>query len=246
MTGSSGDVVIAFDLYGTLLSTASIAKQLADHFGQEKAQSIAAEWRKYQLEYSWRLTCMGKYEPFSALTLKSLKHTLTEAGVSLEEKDIDSLMKAYDSLSTFPDVQPALSTLKKMHGVKPVVFTNGSYEMASNSVNKSPDLSPHSATFQELVVIEEVKKFKPAPEVYKYLAQRVGKTESQMGEMWLVSSNPFDVVGARACGMNVAWVDRAGMGWTDRLAEEGGGPTVIVKSLGEVIEAVKKHSGLSS
>lgn len=151
-------------------------------------------------------------------------------------------MQAYDSLSTFPDVKPALSELESMSGVKCVVFSNGTGSMISNSVTKSPDLSPHAATFQQLVSVEEVKKFKPAPEVYKYLAQKMGKTEQQMGEMWLVSSNPFDVVGARACGMKVAWVHRAGMGWTDRLAEEGGGPTVIVHSLGEVIDAVKKHS----
>ena len=53
-------IVVAFDLYGTLLSTASIAKVLADHFGHEKADSMAAVWRKYQLEYTWRLNSMSK------------------------------------------------------------------------------------------------------------------------------------------------------------------------------------------
>jgi len=54
------EIIIAFDLYGTLLDTESISKQLAEHFGQEKAQSIAAAWRRYQLEYTWRLNSMGK------------------------------------------------------------------------------------------------------------------------------------------------------------------------------------------
>jgi hypothetical protein len=53
-------ILIAFDLYGTLLSPASIAKKLAGHFGQEKADSIAAVWRKYQLEYTWRLNSMSR------------------------------------------------------------------------------------------------------------------------------------------------------------------------------------------
>jgi 2-haloacid dehalogenase len=52
-------ILLAFDLYGTLLSTESIAKQLSEHFGQEKAASIAATWRKYQLEYTWRYTSMS-------------------------------------------------------------------------------------------------------------------------------------------------------------------------------------------
>jgi 2-haloacid dehalogenase len=53
-------IVVAFDLYGTLLSTASIAEALAEHFGEEKAASIAALWRRYQLEYTWRLNSMSK------------------------------------------------------------------------------------------------------------------------------------------------------------------------------------------
>ena len=54
-----GKTVIAFDLYGTLLSTESIAKELATHFGQEKATSLAGLWRRYQLEYTWRLNSMS-------------------------------------------------------------------------------------------------------------------------------------------------------------------------------------------
>jgi 2-haloacid dehalogenase len=46
---SNKKTVIAFDLYGTLLSTESIAKELANHFGDEKAKSIAALWRRWVL-----------------------------------------------------------------------------------------------------------------------------------------------------------------------------------------------------
>lgn len=55
------DIFLAFDVYGTLLSTDSIAKQLAAHFGEQKAASLAAAWRKYQLEYSWRLNSMRTF-----------------------------------------------------------------------------------------------------------------------------------------------------------------------------------------
>lgn len=54
-------IVVAFDLYGTLLSTESIAQELASHFGADQAKSIAAVWRKYQLEYTWRLNSMSKF-----------------------------------------------------------------------------------------------------------------------------------------------------------------------------------------
>lgn len=56
---STNKTVIAFDLYGTLLSTESIAKKLATHFGDNNAQSIAVLWRRYQLEYTWRMNSMS-------------------------------------------------------------------------------------------------------------------------------------------------------------------------------------------
>lgn len=54
------NIVIAFDLYGTLLSTDSIVKRLSAHFGEDKAAEIATVWRKYQLEYTWRLNSMSE------------------------------------------------------------------------------------------------------------------------------------------------------------------------------------------
>lgn len=53
-------VVVAFDLYGTLLSTDSIAQELEKHLGP-KAQSVATLWRQCQLEYTWRLNSMSAY-----------------------------------------------------------------------------------------------------------------------------------------------------------------------------------------
>ena len=60
------EIVVAFDLYGTLLSTDSIAKELSSHFGNEKAPDLAALWRRYQLEYTWRLNCMSISPQLSA------------------------------------------------------------------------------------------------------------------------------------------------------------------------------------
>jgi 2-haloacid dehalogenase len=57
---ASEKVVIAFDLYGTLLDTSSIADKLAEQFGKDDAQAIASQWRRYQLEYTWRSNSMGK------------------------------------------------------------------------------------------------------------------------------------------------------------------------------------------
>lgn len=154
-------------------------------------------------------------------------------------------MKAYDSLGTFPDVPPALKALSNDPSIDAYVFSNGTNDMVSSSVNQSPSLSSHASVFKGLVTIEEVKAFKPDPRVYQYLAEKVGK-QGDMGNIWLVSGNPFDVVGARAAGMQAAWVDRAGGhhgkgGWNDKLGElASGGPTVIVNGVEEAVSEIRK------
>ena len=190
---------------------------------------------------------IGIYYDFSIITRRSLKHALAESGVELNDSQMDEMMQAYDSLSTFPDVKPTLEKLKQTPGLKAVVFSNGTHDMVSNSVNKSPDLSPHAAVFDDIVVVEECRKFKPAPEAYNHLASRLGKdplNAKQMAGIWLISGNPFDVVGGRACGMNSIWVDRAGTGWQDALVmNESGKPTEVVRSLEEVIPIVMRAGG---
>jgi 2-haloacid dehalogenase len=174
------------------------------------------------------------------VTKRALYHALKEAGVSLNEASIDKMMSAYDSLSTFPDVTPALDALAKTPNIKSVIFSNGTHAMVSASLQKSPSLSPHASLFTDVVVVEEVKKFKPYPEVYYHLVEKVGKKREEIGEVWLVTANPFDVVGAVSVGLKAVWVDRTGAGWVDNLGEgDLGKPTIIVSDLGDVLDAIK-------
>jgi 2-haloacid dehalogenase len=61
---SSVRTIIAFDLYGTLLSTDSVTGELAKLVGEEAAKELSTLWRRYQLEYTWRINSMGKYIPY--------------------------------------------------------------------------------------------------------------------------------------------------------------------------------------
>lgn len=146
-------------------------------------------------------------------------------------------MEAYDSLSTFPDVTPALGRLTSNPNIEAVVFSNGTTSMVANSVLHSKDLSPHVTVFKDIITVDDVKQYKPAPATYAHLAKRMGK---QMNEMWLVSGNPFDIVGARSCGMNAIWVDRSNAGWHD-AAVPSLQPTAIVNSLEQVVEKIRSQ-----
>lgn len=191
------------------------------------------------------------YKPFSSITEASLKHALAETSSSLSETAIASLMQAYDSLAVFPEVPAALESLASSPTVEPYIFSNGTDAMVSSSVNLSPSLAPHARVFKGLVTVQGIEIFKPDPKVYRYLAKQVGK-ENAIGDVWLVSGNPFDVVGARAVGLQAAWVDRAGKGWVDGLGELVGKecrPTIVVKGVEDAvsgIEAWVKEKGKSS
>jgi len=96
--------------------------------------------------------------------------------------------------------------------------------------------------------VQEIEIFKPDPRVYEYFAKKVGKGTSreEMESIWLVSGNPFDVVGARAVGMQAAWVDRKGGhsgngGWNDQLGTlVNGGPTIVVTGVEDAVGKIKK------
>ncbi len=52
---------LAFDMYGTLVDPIRIWKQLEQYIPRE-AQRVAETWRQKQLEFTFRLTAMERYE----------------------------------------------------------------------------------------------------------------------------------------------------------------------------------------
>jgi 2-haloacid dehalogenase len=148
------------------------------------------------------------------------------------------LLEAYDSLHTFPDAGPALNRIANDPTLQAVIFSNGTKNMISNSVLHSPELSQHASVFQDLVTVDDARVYKPAPASYQHCARMVGKEPSQMNEIWLISCNAWDIVGARSAGLNAIWIDRAGKGWQD-AALPGVKPTAIVRSLEQIIGQIK-------
>ncbi|KAM0344692.1 hypothetical protein ACHAPU_007287 [Fusarium lateritium] len=239
-----GRTVIAFDLYGTLLSTGSISAELAKLYGEDKAQSIASLARRYQLESTWRANSMGVYRSFSDITRWSFRQATKEIGVEFTAEQEEKIMDAYNGLDTFPDVDEALKRLAESPSLDPYIFSNGTNAMMTSSLETSPSLSQASKVFprEKLVSIDSLQVFKPDPRTYRYMAKTAG-LESQLDKLWLVSCNPFDVVGATALGLKSAWIDREGKGWSDTLGGSLGlEPTVTAATVDEAVKAILSQS----
>jgi 2-haloacid dehalogenase len=65
----------------------------------------------------------------------------------------------------------------------------------------------------------------------------VAELRTRREAVWLISSNPFDIIGAKACGLYTAWVQRDPKRAFDPWEFE---PDVIVHSLAELNEILKK------
>jgi len=173
------DAAIGFDVYGTLVDPLGISGELRRFVGDD-ADRVAQLWRTTQLEYTWRRSLMGLYEPFSTCTAQALEFASRSLGHQLAPDAVAILQQAYRELAAFPDGEAAFVR---------AVLTNAG-------------LLPLLA---DVVSVDEVRAYKPAPVVYRHLAARTG---TPMSETWLVSSNPFDVIGAKAAGLRAAWIRR--------------------------------------
>ena len=55
------------------------------------------------------------------------------------------------------------------------------------------------------ISVDAKKAFKPSPEAYELIGEVLG---TKPDEVLFVSSNPWDVAGAKSFGLNVAWIER--------------------------------------
>jgi 2-haloacid dehalogenase len=86
--------------------------------------------------------------------------------------------------------------------------------------------------FIGVVSVDEMKSYKPNPGVYSHFLRRAGALGANA---WLVSSNPFDVIGAISSGMRAAWIKRS----PDALFDPWGiEPTLTVNSLSNLAEQI--------
>ena len=219
-------VTLAFDVYGTLIDTSGVAVALEKHVG-DRAAAFAGLWREKQLEYSFRRGLMQRYEPFTVCTQNALDYACESFAIKLSETEKAQLMAAYRTLLAFSEVADGLQALQAA-GYRMYAFSNGHPDDVEN-------LLLHANIrnyFIDVISVHEVQSFKPDPAVYEHFLQR---SEAQRYEAWLISSNPFDVIGAKAVGMHAAWVKRSPGALFDPWDIS---PTVTVNGLTELHTAL--------
>ncbi|OHV10566.1 haloacid dehalogenase type II [Kushneria phosphatilytica] len=222
------ETTLAFDVYGTLIDPYALADELRPQLG-ERAETVAAAWRASQLQLSFRRGLMGRYDDFSVCTRHGLDVALAAHAPEIDESTREAWMAAYARLPAFDEVAGALVELRQQ-GYRRVAFSNGSHD-AMRTVLGNAGLLDH---FDDLVSVDEVKRFKPDPAVYHHLARRM---QAAHDRLWLISSNNWDVQGARHVGLNAAWVQRDPTALIEDSALE---PNFRIDSLSELPKMLEK------
>lgn len=188
---------VVFDAYGTLYDIQSVAETTEQAF-PGYGDMITQIWRIKQLEYSWLRSLMRRYQDFSIVTRDSLAYTLRVLGLTHDDAVFARILDKYLHLDLYPDALTALSALK---GNKLAILSNGSPGMLNALVKNSGLDTVLDAT----ISVDAKKVFKPSPEAYALIEQTLGIAPR---EVLFVSSNPWDACGAKAFGLNVAWIER--------------------------------------
>jgi 2-haloacid dehalogenase len=188
---------VVFDAYGTLYDIQSVAEVTEDAF-PGYGDIITQVWRIKQLEYTWLRSLMGRYRDFAAVTRESLAYTLRVLGLSYEAEAFERLMAKYLTLDLYPDAAGALAALKPR---KLAILSNGSPDMLDALVRNSG----LDRLLDAIISVDAKRVFKPSPPAYALIGEVLG---TRPGEVLFISSNPWDVAGAKAFGLNVAWIER--------------------------------------
>lgn len=220
-------ITLAFDVYGTLIDTSGVFDLLQKKIG-DKTSDFMEIWRSKQLEYSFRRGLMQKYADFSLCTLNALEFACLKLNCDLSEAAKNELMQQYTVLPAFSDVKESLVKLKAAN-CRLFAFSNGSANAVKNLLQNAGIIN----LFEGVVSVEDVETFKPNPAVYNYFLQ---KTNTDKADAWLISGNPFDVIGSIAAGFRSVWVQRNPTTIFDPWEIK---PTKIIRKLTDLIKVLE-------
>ena len=207
-----------FDAYGTLFDVHSVIE--AGREITQDPQALSLTWRQKQLEYTWLRALMGRYEDFWQVTEAALRFAVRRLGLTASEAQLKRLVEAYLSLAAFPEVKTALVRLK---GSPLAILSNGSPKMLEAAV-RSSGLGP---CLQHVLSVDAVKTYKPSPAVYALGPKAMGLPAA---DLLFVSSNAWDVAGAKAFGYRVCWCNRQ----KAPMEELGFAPDLTVERLDQI------------
>ena len=227
---------ITFDLFGTVFDLKStLLYSITDFLSLKNAsttpEAFWAIWRERQrIEQFQDSLLMTGHSGYLATAEKALLYTLRYYSIPFSSDNINKLMNKWQQLKMFPDVIKELPKLQSAY--KLVVLSNGDKCFLNHLVKECIKFE-----FDEVISVDDVGLFKPHPSVYLHASKQI---QIHPGSILMVSSNRFDITGARSSGYRAALVDRYHLPKDESYFQ----PDIIVENFQELSKWLMKKSQL--
>jgi 2-haloacid dehalogenase len=187
---------VVFDVIGTLFDLEPLRGSLS---GLGAPPPALEAWFQRILHEAATVTIIERYRPFEELAASALRTTLAQLDL---DPDRTEPLESLAELDAYPDAAAALRRLRDAR-LRVATLTNGSQE----STRKLLDRSGLSGLVEQVISCDEVHRFKPHRAPYELALERVGQPAT------MVAAHGWDVVGARAAGLDTLWIDREEREW---------------------------------
>ncbi len=197
---------LTFDIFGTVLDLAgSLIPPLnqllkkCDTPENITGDDVWAIWRQRQRieQYQDNLLMLG-HSGYLPVKRRALLYTLRTLKINFTYEQIDEFMDAYNFLSPFKDAIDGLNKLSEKFNL--VILSNGEQNYLDYLAKNRIEMDFHS-----ILSAQSVGQFKPHPSVYRYACRSLNL---EPGNIMMVASHSFDILGARHSGFRGAYVNR--------------------------------------
>lgn len=190
---------LVFDVNETLLDVAALDPFFEKLFGDT---STRKEWF-FTLEENWlTATIVDDYKPFGELVKAALVMVGDRRDTEVTEEHQQALVEGMMQLPAHEGVPEALALLRD-HGFSLTALTNGTLA----AVKRQLESAKLAVYFDNIMSVDEVRRYKPASAPYEMAAQRLG---IQIGDMTMIAAHAWDITGAQSAGCRTAFVSRPG------------------------------------
>lgn len=215
--------VLVFDVIETLLDLNALSPRFEKAFGTNRALD---EFFAQMLQSAFAITAAGSYTDFGSVAKAALGMVAERRGITMTSDGMMQILSGLRSLPAHPEVATSLRQLKDA-GFRTAALTNSALPVLEAQVANA-GLKEY---FDALLTVDTVKRFKPAPEVYRAAAKSLGVTTT---DIRMIAAHSWDVGGAMQAGCSAAFVARPGMVLDPLFAK----PDIVGKDLQQVADLI--------
>jgi len=187
-----GTKTVALDMIGTTFSLDRLGRELTQRGAPSDALPLlfAQTLRDY-----FASSYAGSYAPLRDVLRSSLHRLFTARDIAVDDDGIDAVLGALAELDPTPGAGEALRRLDEA-GVQVIALTNGGTSLMESLL----DRAGFTDLVERIVSCDDIGISKPHSAVYE-AARKVSD-----GELWMVASHAWDIMGAAHAGLRTAWI----------------------------------------